>query len=448
VRRLRRSALSATILAPFVVFAMNLVAGCDARDIAILSDFTFNEPDAAAVDAGGVDGTAIDAFAGPDVTTTGVATTDAGAADQASGEVGEDAGPAMDAASEAAMGPDSATPIAYEAGTTCDPTPRALFPTVVTPDGVYLVEGIPTDMPAPLSTTALIGLSADGGLDPSNCVTQSDVTVPIAEYGMGEAIVATSVYLLGGYTTTSGTTAVYRAEIADGGLTSFAVATLQGDPGTPIVLQVPRYAEEVVQTENYLYVVGGWTGILTPDAGAPDLVEIERAQVDPATGDFVTNFAPVSATLALPRTFAQTFQRGSDVYILGGATGAGGQTVIHDEIQIATVDSSGNLSSFAQVGALPTDLAMAGIYTTVDTLYLLGGTTAYDATTVTFTATTAVLQAPAGADGALGTFTTSSAVLPYATFAAGEATLGQTTYLIGGLSGSGGLSSIVAFSLQ
>src|ERR1022692_511882 len=96
------------------------------------------------------------------------------------------------------------------------------------------------------------------------------------------------------------------------------------------------------------------------------VTSIERAQVDLATGNFVTNFAPAidpntgnPATLAVPRYQGASVHLGSWIYVRGGATEAGDQPVpvsgppYQNEIQRARLDATGNLSSFSQVGTLP-----------------------------------------------------------------------------------------------
>jgi hypothetical protein len=348
----------------------------------------------------------------------------------------------------------SSSPVSSVVGVTCDTAPRAAFPTIVTAKDIYLVGGIPVDAPTPLSSTATIGRSIDGGIDLATCTSTSAVTVPVAEYGMGVATVASSVYLIGGNTTGVTTTqrAVYRADIVNGSLSSFRVATLSGDGGvTPIVLQTSSYGAEVVQVKNYVYVIGGWSSV-----GQMAIARIERAQVDLATGDFVTNFAPAidpntgnPATLAVPRFGTVAVRLGSWIYVLGGAAWVIGQTVpgsgppYNNEIQRASLDATGNLSSFSQVGTLPSGLAGPASYVSGSTLYLLGGITDLNTTTSAVTSTDAVLAAPIGTDGTLGDFTVSSVKLSYPVGSAGSATLGKTVYLFNGFKGSTGATTSI-----
>lgn len=347
-------------------------------------------------------------------------------------------------ASQTCVGGACVTPVSGDAGTECDPSARSAFPVVVAPDGVYLIEGIPVDAPAPLSTITRIGRGADGGLDLASCTTTTG-TVPIAEYAMGLAQAGSNVYLVSGATSTGTQPAVYGAQIADGGLTPFSTATLQGGGG-PVVLQVSRYGAAVLQTNNYVYVIGGWSSPVSFATTGQDLAEIERAQIDPVTGAFVTNFAPAidpathqPATLALPRFGAgMLYHQGSWVYLLGGQTGVGesySNVVFHNEIQRASLDASGNLSTFTQVGTLPTNLAGATAYVAGGTLYLLGGGTAFVYPNVT--TTNAVLQASIAADGSLGAFTASPLTLAYAEVSSGSAVVGQTLYLFGGINATG-----------
>jgi hypothetical protein len=282
------------------------------------------------------------------------------------------------------------------------------------------------------------------------------VTVPVAEYGMGVATVASSVYLIGGITTglTATQNAVYRAEIINGSLTPFSVATLSGDGGvTPVVLQTSSYGAEVVQVQNYVYVIGGWSSV-----GEIAIASIERAQVDLATGNFVTNFAPAidpktgnPATMAVPRLATAAVHLGSWVYVLGGATESGDQPVpvsgppYQNEIQRASLDATGNLSSFSIVGTLPNGLVGPATYVSCNTLYVLGGLTDINLSTGATTASDAVLTASIAADGTLGAFTASSVKLSYPVGWAGEAVIGKTVYLFDGFkAGSGATTSIQA----
>jgi Kelch motif len=332
---------------------------------------------------------------------------------------------------------------------TCDTTPRGGFATIVTPKAVYLVDGIPVDAPTPLSTTMMIGRAADGSLDPATCTLTSGVTVPVAEYAMGVATVASSVYLIGGNTTGFTTTqnAVYRAEIANGSLTPFSVATLSGGV-TPVVLQTSSYGAEIVQVQNYVYVIGGWSSV-----GETAIASIERAQVDLATGNFVTNFVPAidpktgnPATMAVPRFDTVAVHLGSWIYVLGGQVRVSGLHVggpaCQNEIQRASLDATGNLSSFSQVGTLPSGLCAAASYVSCNTLYVLGGVTDIDDNTAAFTSTDAVLTAAIAADGTLGDFTASSVKLSYPVGAA-EAVIGKTVYLLEGWKGGTGATTSI-----
>jgi hypothetical protein len=380
-----------------------------------------------------------------------------GSSDAAAGSGGSGGGGGS-AAAAGISGSDGGTGNASDAGTqspvpslvgmTCDTTPRAAFATIVTPNAVYLVEGIPADAPAPLSTTMMIGRAANGSLDPATCTLTSGVTVPVAEYGMGVATVASSVYLIGGYTTgglTGAQNAVYRAGITNGNLTPFSVATVSGDGGvTPVVLQTSRFGSDVVQVQNYVYVIGGWSSV-----GDMAVASIERAQVDLATGNFVTNFAPAidpktgsPATMAVPRFGTVPVHLGSWIYVLGGQTSVGGQPVpvsgpvCQNEIQRASLDASGNLSSFSKVGTLPSGLCPPGSYVSGNTLYVLGGVTDVNLTTGVVMSTDAVLTAAIAADGTLGDFTASSVKLSYPVGSAGEAVIGKTVYLFDGWKGT------------
>jgi hypothetical protein len=351
-------------------------------------------------------------------------------------------------------GAQSLSPVPSQMGMTCDTMPRAAFATIVTPNAVHLVDGDSVVGVGALSTTMMIGRAANGSLDLATCTLTSGLTVPVAEYGMGVATVASSVYLIGGDTTglTGTQNAVYRAEITNGSLTPFSVATLSGAGGaTPVVLQTSSYAQEVVQVQNYVYVIGGWSSV-----GETAVASIERAQVDLATGNFVTNFAPAidpetgnPATMAVPRFATVAVHLGSWIYVLGGAAWVPGQTVpgtgpaYNNEIQRASLDATGNLSSFSQVGTLPSGLATPATYVSGNTLYVLGGVTDINLTTYAVTSTDAVLTATIGTDGTLGDFTASSVKLSYPVGSAGEAVIGKTVYLFGGFKGGYGATTSI-----
>jgi len=370
--------------------------------------------------------------------------TDAGAG---GGGSGGSAGNASDAGAQ--------SPVPSQVGMTCDTTPRLAFPTIVTPNAVYLVEGIATVGSGFLSTTMMIGRAASGSLDPATCTLTSGVTVPVAEVGMSVATVASSVYLIGGSTglptaLTGTQNAVYRAEITNGSLTPFSVATLSGG-ATPVVLQTSRYAAEVVQVQNYVYIIGGWSSV-----NETNVASIERAQVDLATGNFVTNFAPAMdpktgnpATLVVPRAYSVAVHLGSWIYVLGGTTQTADQPVpvsgpaCQNEIQRASLDATGNLSSFSQVGTLPSGLCSAASYVSGNTMYVLGGLTDFNLTTGAATSTDAVLTAAIAADGTLGDFTASSVKLSYPVGSAGEAVIGKTVYLFNGNKGGTGATTSI-----
>ena len=397
-------------------------------------------PDAAAPDtpigAGGITGEGgtaeIDAWVGNDAGMGAGGASGKGGATSAGGSAGDGA---------------ISSPVSSVVGVTCDTVPRAAFATIATAKALYMVGGIPVDAPTPLSSTAMIGRSPSGGLELATCASTSAATVPIAEYAMGVATVANSVYLIGGNTTGTTTTqsAVYRADTGDGSLSSFRAATLSGDGGvTPIVLQTSSYGQQVVQTQNYIYVIGGWSSV-----GQTGVARIERAQVDPVTGDFVTNFAPAidpstggPATMAVPRFDTIAVQLGSWVYILGGQSDIGSAAQCHNEIQRASLDANGNLSSFSQVGTLPNPLCGPATYVTNNTLYVLGGLTAINNPGNPI-ATDAVLEAAIAADGTLSAFASSSAKLSYPVGSAGSATLGKTVYLFNGFKGSTGATTSI-----
>jgi Kelch motif len=370
-----------------------------------------------------------------------------GGSDAAAGSGGSDGGAGN--ASDASAQP----PVPSQVGMTCDTAPRLAFPTIVTPNAVYLVEGIATEGSGFLSTTMMIGRAASGSLDPATCTLTSGVTVPVAEDGMSVATVASSVYLIGGGTNpglTGTQTAVYRAEITNGTLTPFSVATLSGG-ATPVVLQTSRYAAEVVQVQNYVYIIGGWSSV-----NETNVASIERAQVDLATGNFVTNFAPAMdpktgnpATLVVPRSYAVAVHLGSWIYVLGGRTQTADQPVpvsgppCQNEIQRASLDATGNLSSFSQVGTLPSGLCGPASYVSGNTMYVLGGATDFNLTTGATTVTDAVLTAAIAADGTLGAFTASSVKLSYPVGLAGEAVIGKTVYLFNGSEGGTGATTSI-----
>jgi Kelch motif len=386
-----------------------------------------------------------------------------GASDAAAGSGGSGGGAGSAAAGSGGSGAaacnasDAGTqsPVPSQVGMTCDTTSRGAFPTIVTPNAVYLVEGDDILGAGALLTTMMIGRAANGSLDLATCTSTSGVTVPVAEIGMGVATVASSVYLIGGGTNaglTGTQTAVYRAEITNGSLTPFSVATLSGG-ATPVVLQTSRYAAEVVQVQNYVYVIGGWSSV-----NETTIASIERAEVDLTTGNFVTNFAPAMdpktgnpATLVVPRSYSVAVHLGSWIYVLGGwnqtcdQPGTVNDPVSQNEIQRASLDANGNLSSFSQVGTLPNGLAGSASYVACNTLYVLGGVTDVNCSNSAVTSTDAVLTAPIGTDGTLGDFTASSVKLSYPVGSAGEAVIGKTVYLFNGFTtGTGTTTSIQA----
>lgn len=126
-------------------------------------------------------------------------------------------------------------------------------------------------------------------------------------------------------------------------------------------LQTPREYHAVVTYGNYVYVLGGEDGTGTY------LTSVERAQIaqDGTLGPW-----QAAGNLVRPRGEFVTAVLGNKLYVIGGWVQA-----MVPQIEVATVDSSGNLGAFADLPgqSLVTPRDDTGLVTLGNFLYVLGG---------------------------------------------------------------------------
>jgi hypothetical protein len=189
-------------------------------------------------------------------------------------------------------------------------------------------------------------------------------------------------------------------------------------------LVVPRTQFLTYTTPSQIFVLGGF------DATSNIYASVEQAQIL-SDGSGIQAFSTVGGvTLTTPRYFATGVVIGPYYYVLGGIVGGSASApVVTNSVERSTINPvDGSLGAFEAVsGTLPTARGGCVAYVSRDKLYLIGG---FDG--VGFTS--AILESPIGADGSLGAFTTSSVALTTDRLGAGAVELGNSLYVLGGVS--------------
>jgi Kelch motif protein len=175
---------------------------------------------------------------------------------------------------------------------------------VVAGDSVYVIGG--TDGSMLQGSVERATMNSDGSLNAFTIV--SGVALITPRYYHGSMVVGNSVYVIGGFNTTR-LASVERAVIKpDGSLGAFA--TVSG-----VALQTARDTPTIALVGSSLYVLGGNT--TTPGTGGV-LDSVERAPInaDGSLGPFET----VSVRLASVRVGNTTAVVGNTLYVVGGTT--------------------------------------------------------------------------------------------------------------------------------
>lgn len=211
------------------------------------------------------------------------------------------------------------------------------------------------------------------------------------------------LYVVGGHNGSNSLDSVERTFISDEGLLGAFTATTN--------LTTPRATFGSAIANNYLYVVGGVSGITAQ-------ASVEFALINPSG-----SLATFSNTSPLPsaRAFVSAVAHNGYLYATGGSNSAG--TVIA-EVQVAPINANGTLGAFSATTPLPSPRRSHSTVVWNNRLYVVGGS---DGTT----ANTTVQSAPIAANGTLGAFTSTSS---FANGREGQAALGYNgrLYVIGG----------------
>ncbi|HEY9857646.1 MAG TPA: hypothetical protein V6D05_18010 [Stenomitos sp.] len=264
--------------------------------------------------------------------------------------------------------------------------------------------------------------SLDIGTIGSLQATASDLPITNAVGGYLEPVrIGNRVYQMGAY---SNNLKVMVADVQpDGSLSTFV------DAG--VTLTVPRRAFRRAVIGNRLYVFGGYN----PQT-ASRLTSIEAAtiQADGTLGAFQT----VSSQLQTGVAGFGLYVGGGKVYVIGGSLqNNSGLTTT----QVASINPDGTLENFVANPAINLPAANAGFATVRanGSLYLLGSG---------YGTRKSVLQAPINPDGSLGNIQDAGVTLNTGRDAGCGAFIGGKLYAIGGNSGSGGVSTIEAATVN
>ncbi len=236
--------------------------------------------------------------------------------------------------------------------------------------------------------------------------------------GAVSALIGPALYVMGGDNGGSRST-IERATVnADGSLGAFSAA-----PG--LRLAAARWLPSAVVLADSVVVTGGFDGRA--------LASVERAAIN-ADGTVGAFAAASGVTLTTARFSHTSVVVGNAVYVLGGATAMG---VATDTVERAVIQGDGSLGPFTPVGRLVTGRFGATSAVLGGSVYVLGGASRAGGFL------TSVERAPINADGTLGAFSTVVGVT-LATARAGHtsAVLGNVLVVLGGENAGGNLNSI------
>lgn len=223
-----------------------------------------------------------------------------------------------------------------------------------------------------------------------------------------------AIYVVGGCITATacGTiraTTLYIKPNPDGSLpANWSTATAN--------LATARYHHSMVAYNGYLYAIGG-------NNGAGSITSVEKGTINATSGD-VTGWTTTSiAALNSARSGQAAATYNNRIYVTGGRNGA----TIHNSIEWAELDGSGNISAWNTDSTDQFTTARFGHATEIMNghIYVISGNN-----------NTAELNdiqfAPINADGTVGAFTTSIYTIGTARTYGASATFSGIIYLIGG----------------
>jgi len=212
------------------------------------------------------------------------------------------------------------------------------------------------------------------------------------------------VYLLGGYSSTSGYLAgIQSAPInADGTLGAWI-----NDGGLPTTLS----EAQAIVTKNRVYILGGYN-INGPRSAT---------YTAPINSDGTLGTWTSGTNLAHSLSGSQAIVTKDRVYLIGGAVNGSYSSVV----STAPINADGTIGTWTATTSLPQSVAFSQAVVTKSRVYLLGGI-------VNNTYSSTVYTAPINSDGTLGTWTQDSNSLPVMSVFSQAVVTKNRVYLIGG----------------
>jgi N-acetylneuraminic acid mutarotase len=273
-------------------------------------------------------------------------------------------------------------------------TPRQLTASVVIANYVYVLGG---ENSTALGSIERATINGDGTLRPFATVT--DVALMTPRSGHTAVALGNYLYVMGGRNG-GALSSVERATInADGTLGAFAVLP-------DVFLDTPRYEHTSAVIGNYLYVIGGTNG--------GSLNSVERAVINPDSS--LSGFTPVAdASLRTARERHTSAVIGNYLYVVGGIHGGS-----LNSVERAAIAGDGLLGAFVPAPGVALATPRDGHASAVvgNNLYVLGGVSG-------FLPVSDVERATVNADGSLSSFAKEPAV------SMALSPVGDTTVVIG-----------------
>lgn len=276
------------------------------------------------------------------------------------------------------------------------PVSNVFASVVVTKNRVYLLgrysgtaygSGIYT---APIDANGVVGAWSTSAL-----------TLPQAMAYFQTAVINNYLYVIGGYNGTYKTN-IYRAVInSDGTLGTFAAFS-----NLPVTLS----HFQALITKNRIYLIGGYAG------GVPSS-KVYMAPID-TSGNIGTWSLGPSLNVPLYSHCATIIR--DRIYVMGGATGAGGSKAVY----YAPINPDGTIDSWLEDFSLPDTLYSSSLICSRNMVYLFGGI--YQGA-----ATNLVHGAIINADGTLGAWNPYDTLIEQ-TYGVAAFTTSGGIYLLGG----------------
>jgi hypothetical protein len=291
----------------------------------------------------------------------------------------------------------------------------------VTSSWVYVVGG--TASTGPVHSVELAATNADGTLDAFDLANASLVQ---ARSGHTATVIGNSLYVVGGTGVSRLLGTVERAAISsDGSLGPFATVF-------DSELNTGRTGHASVMLGSFLYVIGGEI------TGGGKLGSIERAPIrrDGSLGQF----APIDATLTVPRSGHTVEVIGNTLYVIGGSAD---RDQVSRIIERAAISGDGSIGAFAPSGTT-LEAARTSHQSVVlgGTVYVLGGATLGGITS-------GIEQAPINLDGSLDLCGPSAtSILRAPRRGAAIAVVNNQLHVIGGRDLTGPIASVEHASLS